>query len=1375
MKRIYSIACFIIFHSGLFAQLAGSYTIGGTNPSYPDLSSAITDVQIKGITAPVTFNIRPGTYTSSVVIKNIPGTSVSNTLTIQSESGDSSTVIISPVSGYVFSVKQAAYITIRKLGFANYANTSAIILNSASNSIISNNYFNGQGSSIGAVTDEGNSKDISIRDNYIYSGGKGLNLAEQSSSFLIENNTFINQNTYGIYIIRLKQVKIDHNTFNTATAIDIEESDSIQINKNNIHAMYGGIQLGLAHYCSLLNNMIFVENPSFFRLSGIDIRNNSRWVDVIQNSVAVKGGTSGDCALYLGGASFMDSTLVILNNIFVADCPSGYACIQLNDATPLRMDYNVLKNAGSKLAKINDDLYTYYSLSAYQQASKQNLHSLEYLPLFVSASDLHLKAGNCETNQAGTYVPQAVQDIDGDPRNNTAPDIGADEYQSTAYYIGSDTASQRNGNVGKGVTNFPVLKLSLTMDGCERDLIIKKMDFATTGTSVTTDLKKARLFYTGSSGQFDTSLVFGNAILSPNGNFSITGTQTLKKGVNYFWLAYDISASAITGDIIDATILDYFTDTVKHLPSITSPPGNYVVSGCLPNTASIINSSACGYNTLLANPQNGVLYKWTSGETVPAIKVTTSGSYSVNMVDSMGCFQSASVHTVVRQPITVKASASAVNSCPGKAVSLTATALPDIAYHWFASGGTPADTTLYTNTYMVRPLTNTLYHLVARDTISGCSAVDSIMITVVPLDATLDFSAKEMCEGDSLLLAAKSGYTYLWSTGETSMEIKVKNAGKYWARITNSLGCSKTSDTVTVTTIPIPQITLMDKVINGFTVRFKTTAVNAKTYQWDFGDGFTDTTRLPLHIYENAGTYTVTLTAINGICPVTQKLVVKVETDIQRICINQPQNAQGKAITVDASGNFYVVGQSMQSVPIAHIAKFLPNMDTAWVHTYTSGVQNDWASGVDLDASGNVYVGLVSDFYIPTLLKYSPTGSLLWKKTFPNANPDFIKMFVKVDHDNNIYFLLSNFDANAQKFLLRIEKYTASGSLLWSKNFIPSGTAFNAIPNATALDASNSLYILATGHPHADGDLFLMKYDSDGNLVWSTTYGVSTGSDEGGVDIAIDKNQQVYFTGNTSLNGQANFVIGKCSSGGAIEWVKVYNGKQNNADYAAAICVNDNNLFVAGNTYGQFMFSGYIALKYDLNGNLIWKSEYDSNAGMANDAVLDNAGNFYVAGGFMYSNTVHYLIVKFDPSGDIVWNNRYMPKIYGGVITAMAIDSDSKNLYVTGSKFQDDCYTLKYTLNGIITNNEPIGEQANELTVYPNPFSSSATIEVKSPVSGNYVLTVFNMMGEEIKSLQDAAGKFELKKEELSEGVYFFVIRNGNRIAGRGKICAIGK
>src|SRR5262249_1759029 len=73
--------------AGTTTPLAGAYTIG-SGGSYSTFSAATADLLIKGVSAPVTFNVLNGTYSDHIVLTDIPGSSASNTVTFQATSGN---------------------------------------------------------------------------------------------------------------------------------------------------------------------------------------------------------------------------------------------------------------------------------------------------------------------------------------------------------------------------------------------------------------------------------------------------------------------------------------------------------------------------------------------------------------------------------------------------------------------------------------------------------------------------------------------------------------------------------------------------------------------------------------------------------------------------------------------------------------------------------------------------------------------------------------------------------------------------------------------------------------------------------------------------------------------------------------------------------------------------------------------------------------------------------------------------------------------------------------------------------------------------------------------------------------------------------------
>jgi uncharacterized protein (TIGR03790 family) len=133
-----------------------------------------------------------------------------------------------------------------------------------------------------------------------------------------------------------------------------------------------------------------------------------------------------------------------------------------------------------------------------------------------------------------------------------------------------------------------------------------------------------------------------------------------------------------------------------------------------------------------------------------------------------------------------------------------------------------------------------------------------------------------ICEGDSVILSADTGYTaYRWSTGATTRSITVRSAGMYAVHITNQFGCSRTSDSSAVIVRPRPQpvITPLGPTVlcAGDSVVLDAGAGYA-SYRWMRGDTSRKIT------VRSSGSYRVTVTNQFG-CPR--------ESDSLRVTVNQ--------------------------------------------------------------------------------------------------------------------------------------------------------------------------------------------------------------------------------------------------------------------------------------------------------------------------------------------------------------------------------------------------------------------------------------------------------------------------------------------------------
>ncbi len=75
------------------------------------------------------------------------------------------------------------------------------------------------------------------------------------------------------------------------------------------------------------------------------------------------------------------------------------------------------------------------------------------------------------------------------------------------------------------------------------------------------------------------------------------------------------------------------------------------------------------------------------------------------------------------------------------------------------------------------------------------------------------------------------------------------------------------------------------------------------------------------------------------------------------------------------------------------------------------------------------------------------------------------------------------------------------------------------------------------------------------------------------------------------------------------------------------------------------------------------------------------------------------------------------------------------------------------------------------ISLYPNPFTRTATLVFENPQNLSHQLSVFNTMGQLVMSIENIIGdKVLIDRKELQNGFYFYQLRNEEGVAGSGKI-----
>jgi PKD repeat protein len=169
-----------------------------------------------------------------------------------------------------------------------------------------------------------------------------------------------------------------------------------------------------------------------------------------------------------------------------------------------------------------------------------------------------------------------------------------------------------------------------------------------------------------------------------------------------------------------------------------------------------------------------------------------------------------------------------------------------------------------------------------------------------------------------------------------------------------------------------------------------------------------------------------------------------------------------------------------------------------WAHTW-GGSSDERILALAADGSGNIYAaGETSSVGARCtdvlLLKYDAQGNPLWQKTWGGNSYDYGKG-VAVDGSGNVYVTGTSVsyelvgDGGYHAILL---KYDPSGSLLWQKVWRGAGSGDDYGYSVTA-GAGGSVYVAGQTSSFGAGafDFLLLKYDPDGNLLWQKAWGGS--------------------------------------------------------------------------------------------------------------------------------------------------------------------------------------------------------------------------------------------------------------------------------------------
>jgi len=863
MKRLpfYSLLFLIIIQLQSTAQLSGTYTIDSaattSGRTYKNFTAAVSALASSGVSGAVTFNVKKGTYTEQISFAAITGASATKTITFKGLGTITTITAAPPTSKYpIVSFNAASHIAFDSIGvkvtgsrgwgihFMNKADSITIkscLINvpklSACYGVIASSTVTST-----SLTSNG-ANYLKLINNTIEGGNIGIYIRGMTSpitspsrkvnygtDLFIEGNTVKDFVGRGIDPSNYHNVDILNNTVSSSQTganyavryWDAGDNSNIigntfYISSNAANTRVVALSMAPANGPAgvstqpiiIANNFIQYRGTNSSAPTGLLLKNKA-YIKVYHNTISVKNqGSAANCIWFDANNTRALNGIEIRNNVLnLENSGSGY------------FFYNAANGAAFKSMAINHNNFyapsghfsirvpngssgtsTYSTLTAYKaNTSGYGAGVLNVNPLFLSTTNLHATASGM--NDSGAVISSIIDDIDGDIRSTTAPDMGADEYTpgqivcpgptqtlnrctgdtinvGTSRYFATgtytDTLVGSRGCDSIIITNLTINQHSMGIDtviACDSYKWINGVTYTTDNSSAKHTIPNTlgcdsvvtlNLTILNSSSSTDT-IVACNAYKWRNGmTYSTSNTSATFKLVNavgcdsIIKLNLTINRNSVSADIITAC------DSLKWIDGNTYTSSNRGavdtltnISGCdsLVYLDLTINKSTTGIDSNTAC----ALYKWIDGKTYTVNN--TSAKHTIT--NSKGC-DSVITLNLILNPL----------------LRNTDVQVACDEYTW------------------VNGVTYTTNNTTAIDTFPGSHGCDSI----VTLDLTINTVDTTTTTTGFLIAANQAGGTYQWLDcdksnatviGETNSSYTATKNGSFAVEVT-SKGCVDTS------------------------------------------------------------------------------------------------------------------------------------------------------------------------------------------------------------------------------------------------------------------------------------------------------------------------------------------------------------------------------------------------------------------------------------------------------------------------------------------------------------------------------------------------------------------------------------------------------
>jgi len=295
-------------------------------------------------------------------------------------------------------------------------------------------------------------------------------------------------------------------------------------------------------------------------------------------------------------------------------------------------------------------------------------------------------------------------------------------------------------------------------------------------------------------------------------------------------------------------------------------------------------------------------------------------------------------------------------------------------------------------------------------------------------------------------------------------------------------------------------------------------------------------------------------------------------------------------------------------------------------------------------------------------------------------------------------------------------KSASSQQITFQKTY---GGGANEIGNSIQQTSDGGFIITGStesyGHKNGFTDVYLIKTDSKGDTLWTKAFGGSTYDEGNAVRQTSDLGYIIAGSTNSFGNGGYDVYLIRTDMNGNMLWSKTYGGTDNDYGYDVKQ-TTDGGFIITGKTlnFGAINHDVYV-IKTNGDGDLLWTKVFGKEGDDFAYSVQQTSDGGYIIGG--NRGTVGFYLVKTTSAGDSLWTKAFYIGNTSHINTIYSVQQTSDDGYViTGNNYAMDIFLAKISSNGTIQWSKTIGGDAQDYA-----------LSVRQTTDGGYIIGGWTM------------------------------------------------